>query len=124
MALLRLMLIAGALCSAASACAETYTVSFGDTCWGVSVNKSVSMKNIEAWNTKLDCARLRPGDEMCVSQRNVPCRYHHHVVKGDSCWKIADEQGTTIQHLFDLNPNLINSPSDCPLFPGQKVCVV
>ncbi|KAF4592285.1 spore coat assembly protein SafA [Ophiocordyceps camponoti-floridani] len=124
MALLRIMFIAGALCSAASACAENYTVTLGDSCWGIAVSKSVSMKNLQAWNTNVNCGRLHPGDEMCVSQRNVPCKYHHHVVQGDSCYKIAQKEETTVQHLFEMNPNLINSPYDCPLFPGQKVCVV
>lgn len=89
-----------------------YTVKRGDTLWkiskryGVSIEKIVSLNNIQNPNLIYTGQRLRI--PVSSGQTNI---IYYRVRRGDCLWRIARRYGTTVNNLVRLNkirnPNLI-----------------
>ncbi|PFH59223.1 hypothetical protein XA68_12654 [Ophiocordyceps unilateralis] len=126
MGILHSLLLAGAFFSTAFAepdCVEHYTVKPYDSCWKISIEKSVALKNLIAWNQHRGNCALYPGDVLCVAKYKVQCNRTHMVISNDWCWKIAKDNDIDLNKLVALNPNLVQSIDECNIHPGQQVCV-
>lgn len=52
-----------------SSCSEhsrSYTIKSGDTCWAISKDFGTTLDKLRSFNPKVDCASLKPGQQLCV----------------------------------------------------------
>ncbi|HEL9282140.1 TPA: 1,4-beta-N-acetylmuramoylhydrolase [Listeria monocytogenes] len=119
--------------------AKVYTVVKGDSLWRIANNNKVTIANLKAWNN-LKSDFIYPGQKLKVSagstsntntskpstntntskpstNTNTNAKVYT-VAKGDSLWKIANNNKVTIANLKAWN----NLKSDF-IYPGQKLKV-
>ncbi|EAD0712154.1 1,4-beta-N-acetylmuramoylhydrolase [Listeria monocytogenes] len=117
--------------------AKVYTVVKGDSLWRIANNNKVTIANLKAWNN-LKSDFIYPGQKLKVSagstsntntskpstntntskpSTNTNAKVYT-VAKGDSLWKIANNNKVTIANLKAWN----NLKSDF-IYPGQKLKV-
>ncbi|EGH7368449.1 1,4-beta-N-acetylmuramoylhydrolase [Listeria monocytogenes] len=119
--------------------AKVYTVVKGDSLWRIANNNKVTIANLKAWNN-LKSDFIYPGQKLKVSagstsntntskpstntntskpstNTNTNAKVYT-VAKGDSLWRIADNNKVTIANLKAWN----NLKSDF-IYPGQKLKV-
>ncbi|EAG5354026.1 1,4-beta-N-acetylmuramoylhydrolase [Listeria monocytogenes] len=122
--------------------AKIYTVVKGDSLWRIANNHKVTIANLKAWNN-LKSDFIYPGQKLKVSAGSTTTNTNtskpstgtstsnpstgtstnanakvYTVVKGDSLWRIANNNKVTIANLKAWN----NLKSDF-IYPGQKLKV-
>ncbi|EHC6581675.1 1,4-beta-N-acetylmuramoylhydrolase [Listeria monocytogenes] len=120
--------------------AKIYTVVKGDSLWRIANNHKVTVANLKAWNN-LKSDFIYPGQKLKVSTGSTTSDTNtskpstgtstskpstgtstnakvYTVVKGDSLWRIANNNKVTIANLKAWN----NLKSDF-IYPGQKLKV-
>ncbi|EAG5711514.1 1,4-beta-N-acetylmuramoylhydrolase [Listeria monocytogenes] len=99
--------------------AKVYTVVKGDSLWRIANNNKVTIANLKAWNN-LKSDFIYPGQKLKVSAgstSNTNAKVYT-VAKGDSLWRIANNNKVTIANLKAWN----NLKSDF-IYPDQKLKV-
>ena len=101
-----------------------YTVQPGQSVVDVMVASNVSLRALREYNEDVRLTALRPGDVLCVppSGDRGLCENGgplYRIQEGDSLEEIAEANGTNVEQLLRLNPNLL--PSD--FAAGQVICL-
>ncbi len=101
-----------------------YTVQPGQSVVDVMLSSNVSMRALREYNEDIRLTALRPGDVLCVppSGDRGLCNNGgpvYRIQEGDTLDGIARLNGTGVEQLLRLNPNLL--PSD--FVPGQVICL-
>lgn len=103
---------------------SAYTVQPGQSVVDVMLASNVSLRALREYNEDIRLTALRPGDVLCVPpggdrglcENGGPV---YRMQEGDSLDEIAALNGTTVEQLLRLNPNLL--PSD--FVAGQVICL-
>ena len=101
-----------------------YTVQPGQSVVDVMVASIVSLRALREYNEDIRLTALRPGDVLCVPpngdrglcENGGPV---YRIQEGDSLEEIAALNGTSVEQILRLNPNLL--PSD--FAAGQVICL-
>ena len=103
---------------------SAYTVQPGQSVVDVMLASHVSLRALREYNEDIRLTALRPGDVLCVPpggdrglcENGGPV---YRIQEGDTLEEIAALNGTTLEQLLRLNPNLL--PSD--FVAGQVICL-
>lgn len=103
---------------------SAYTVQPGQSVVDVMLASNVSLRALREYNEDIRLTALRPGDVLCVPpegdrglcENGGPV---YRIQEGDTLEEIAAYNGTTVEQLLRLNPNLL--PSD--FVTGQIICL-
>ena len=103
---------------------SAYTVQPGQSVVDVMLASNVSLRALREYNEDIRLTALRPGDVLCVPpggdrglcENGGPV---YRMQEGDTLEEIAALNGTTVEQLLRLNPNLL--PSD--FVAGQVICL-
>ncbi len=103
---------------------SAYTVQPGQSVVDVMLASNVSLRALREYNEDIRLTALRPGDVLCVPpggdrglcENGGPV---YRMQEGDTLEEIAALNGTTVEQLLRLNPNLL--PSD--FVTGQVICL-
>jgi len=103
---------------------SAYTVQPGQNVVDVMVASNVSLRALREYNEDIRLTALRPGDVLCVPpngdrglcENGGPV---YRLQEGDTLEEIAELNGTSVEQLLRLNPNLL--PSD--FVTGQVICL-
>lgn len=103
---------------------SAYTVAQGQSVVDVMLASNVSMRALREYNEDIRLTALRPGDVLCVppSGDRGLCENGgpvYRMQEGDTLDEIAELNGTNVEQLLRLNPNLL--PSD--FTAGQVICL-
>ncbi len=103
---------------------SAYTVGQGQSVVDVMVASNVSLRALREYNEDIRLTALRPGDVLCVppSGDRGLCENGgpvYRLQEGDTLEEIAELNGTNVEQLLRLNPNLL--PSD--FTAGQVICL-
>lgn len=103
---------------------SAYTVQQGQSVVDVMVASNVSLRALREYNEDIRLTALRPGDVLCVppSGDRGLCENGgpvYRLQEGDTLEEIAELNGTNVEQLLRLNPNLL--PSD--FAAGQVICL-
>ena len=103
---------------------SAYTVQQGQSVVDVMLASNVSMRALREYNEDIRLTALRPGDVLCVppSGDRGLCENGgpvYRLQEGDTLEEIAQLNGTNVEQLLRLNPNLL--PSD--FVAGQVICL-
>lgn len=103
---------------------SAYTVQQGQSVVDVMLASNVSMRALREYNEDIRLTALRPGDVLCVppSGDRGLCENGgpvYRMQEGDTLEEIAQLNGTNVEQLLRLNPNLL--PSD--FITGQVICL-
>ena len=101
-----------------------YTVQPGQSVVDVMVASNVSLRALREYNEDIRLTALRPGDVLCVPpngdrglcENGGPV---YRIQEGDTLDEIAALNGTSVEQLLRLNPNLL--PSD--FITDQVICL-
>lgn len=101
-----------------------YTVQPGQSVVDVMLASNISLRALREYNEDIRLTALRPGDVLCVPpggdrglcENGGPV---YRLQEGDTLEEIASLNGTTVEQLLRLNPNLL--PSD--FTTGQVICL-
>lgn len=101
-----------------------YTVQPGQSVVDVMVASNVSLRALREYNEDIRLTALRPGDVLCVppSGDRGLCDNGgpvYRIQEGDTIDELAELNGTSVEQLLRLNPNLL--PSD--FVTGQVICL-
>ena len=96
----------------------------GQSVVDVMLASNVSMRALREYNEDIRLTALRPGDVLCVppSGDRGLCENGgpvYRLQEGDTLEEIAQLNGTNVEQLLRLNPNLL--PSD--FVAGQVICL-
>ena len=103
---------------------SAYTVQPGQSVVDVMLASNVSLRALREYNEDIRLTALRPGDVLCVPpggdrglcENGGPV---YRMQEGDTLEEIAALNGTTVEQLLRLNPNLL--PSD--FVTGPVICL-
>ena len=103
---------------------SAYTVQPGQSVVDVMLASNVSLRALREYNEDIRLTALRPGDVLCVPpggdrglcENGGPV---YRIQEGDTLDEIAALNGTTVEQMLRLNPNLL--PSD--FTAGQVICL-
>ena len=103
---------------------SAYTVQQGQSVVDVMLSSNVSLRALREYNEDIRLTALRPGDVLCVppSGDRGLCENGgpvYRLQEGDTLDEIAERNGTNVEQLLRLNPNLL--PSD--FVSGQVICL-
>lgn len=103
---------------------SAYTVQQGQSVVDVMLSSNVSLRALREYNEDIRLTALRPGDVLCVppSGDRGLCENGGSVYRlqeGDTLDEIAERNGTNVEQILRLNPNLL--PSD--FVSGQVICL-
>ena len=101
-----------------SKCYELYAIKSGDTCWDISVAAGLSLNDFYECNPGINCAALNIGDMVCVNCKS-PCFGKYKVKGGDTCSKIAESSGISLEKLQKCNPGVVCEKLEV----DQQLCV-
>lgn len=73
-------------------------------------------------NPNISCDKLEVGDHICLAL-DEDCTDTQTVEEGDTCQKIADENGVDLPTLLKNNPQ-IGEPENWTIYPGEVRCVL
>lgn len=90
----------------------------------VMLSSNVSLRALREYNEDIRLTALRPGDVLCVppSGDRGLCENGgpvYRLQEGDTLDEIAERNGTNVEQILRLNPNLL--PSD--FVSGQVICL-
>lgn len=103
---------------------SAYTVQQGQSVVDVMLASNVSLRALREYNEDIRLTALRPGDVLCVppnGDRGL-CESGgpvYRIQEGDTLDELAEINGTNVEQLLRLNPNLL--PSD--FVAGQVICL-
>ena len=103
---------------------SAYTVQPGQSVVDVMLASNVSLRALREYNEDIRLTALRPGDVLCVPpngdrglcENGGPV---YRIQEGDTLDELAELNGTSVEQLLRLNPNLL--PSD--FVSGQVICL-
>lgn len=103
---------------------SAYTVQQGQNVVDVMLSSNVSLRALREYNEDIRLTALRPGDVLCVppSGDRGLCENGgpvYRLQEGDTLDEIAERNGTNVEQILRLNPNLL--PSD--FVSGQVICL-
>ena len=103
---------------------SAYTVQQGQSVVDVMLSSNVSLRALRDYNEDIRLTALRPGDVLCVppSGDRGLCENGgpvYRLQEGDTLDEIAERNGTNVEQILRLNPNLL--PSD--FVSGQVICL-
>ena len=103
---------------------SAYTVQQGQSVIDVMLSSNVSLRALREYNEDIRLTALRPGDVLCVppSGDRGLCENGgpvYRLQEGDTLDEIAERNGTNVEQILRLNPNLL--PSD--FVSGQVICL-
>ena len=103
---------------------SAYTVQQGQSVVDVMLSSNVSLRALREYNEDIRLTALRPGDVLCVppsGDRGLceNCGPVYRLQEGDTLDEIAERNGTNVEQILRLNPNLL--PSD--FVDGQVICL-
>ena len=103
---------------------SAYTVQQGPSVVDVMLSSNVSLRALREYNEDIRLTALRPGDVLCVppSGDRGLCENGgpvYRLQEGDTLDEIAERNGTNVEQILRLNPNLL--PSD--FVDGQVICL-
>ncbi|MBP3656914.1 MAG: LysM peptidoglycan-binding domain-containing protein [Clostridia bacterium] len=103
---------------------SAYTVTQGQTVVDVMLASNVSLRALREYNEDIRLTALRPGDVLCVPPNGDRGLCEHggpvyRMQEGDTLDEIAALNGTNVEQMLRLNPNLL--PSD--FTAGQVICL-
>ena len=103
---------------------SAYTVQQGQSAVDVMLSSNVSLRALREYNEDIRLTALRPGDVLCVppSGDRGLCENGgpvYRLQEGDTLDEIAERNGTNVEQILRLNPNLL--PSD--FVSGQVICL-
>ena len=103
---------------------SAYTVQQGQSVVDIMLSSNVSLRALREYNEDIRLTALRPGDVLCVppSGDRGLCENGgpvYRLQEGDTLDEIAERNGTNVEQLLRLNPNLL--PSD--FVTGQVICL-
>ena len=103
---------------------SAYTVQQGQSVVDVMLSSNVSLRALREYNEDIRLTALRPGDVLCVppSGDRGLCENGgpvYRLQEGDTLDEIAEQNGTNVEQILRLNPNLL--PSD--FVSGQVICL-
>ena len=103
---------------------SAYTVQQGQSVVDVMLSSNVSLRALREYNEDIRLTALRPGDVLCVppSGDRGLCEDGgpvYRLQEGDTLDEIAERNGTNVEQILRLNPNLL--PSD--FVSGQVICL-
>ena len=103
---------------------SAYTVQQGQSVVDVMLSSNVSLRALREYNEDIRLTALRPGDVLCVppSGDRGLCENGgpvYRLQEGDTLDEIAERNGTNVEQILRLNPNLL--PSDFVF--GQVICL-
>ncbi|WP_434401283.1 LysM peptidoglycan-binding domain-containing protein [Planococcus sp. 11815] len=102
---------------------SSYTVQSGDTLWGISQEKNVSVQNLKNWND-LSSDLIFPNETLSVegkeqaSKKSSNSSSTYTVKSGDTLFKIASAHGISLDQLMSWN-----NISGHMIYPGQEFAV-
>ena len=101
---------------------SAYTVQQGQSVVDVMLSSNVSLRALREYNEDIRLTALRPGDVLCVppSGDRGLCENGgpvYRLQEGDTLDEIAERNGTNVEQILRLNPNLL--PSD--IVSGQVI---
>ena len=101
-----------------------YVVQSGQTLTDVLVTNNVSVRALRQTNEGVRLTALAAGDRLCIPQSGMrgSCEdggQAYEIQNGDTLSSIATANGTTVELLMRLNPNLL--PTD--VRAGQVICL-
>lgn len=102
---------------------SSYTVQSGDTLWGISQEKNVSVQNLKNWND-LSSDLIFPNETLSVegkeqaSKKSSNSSSTYTVKSGDTLFKIASAHGISLDQLMSWN-----NISGHTIYPGQEFAV-
>jgi LysM repeat protein len=114
----------------ATQCSKAYRIQSGDYCYKIAEKNGLFLEQFLEMNPRLNCTNLKIGSFVCVG-RNGTRRVTNQVPKqpeckgykiqsGDYCYKIAQDNGLSLEQFLAMNPGL-----NCDnLQIGTYVCVV
>ena len=103
---------------------SAYTVQQGQSVVDVMLSSNVSLRALREYNEDIRLTALRPGDVLCeppsgdrgLCENGGPV---YRLQEGDTLDEIAERNGTNVEQILRLNPNLL--PSD--FVSGQVICL-
>lgn len=103
---------------------SAYTVQQGQSVVDVMLSSNVSLRALREYNEDIRLTALRPGDVLCVPPSGDRGLYEnggpvYRLQEGDTLDEIAERNGTNVEQILRLNPNLL--PSD--FVSGQVICL-
>jgi flagellum-specific peptidoglycan hydrolase FlgJ len=112
--------------------AQTYTIQPGDGLWRIATQHGISMADLMAWNGLDMNSVLQPGQVVKVSDGSVAATpapapadssavaaQVHTVQKGENLTTIANQYGTSAQHLAQLNHMALTDI----IYIGQQIVI-
>ena len=103
---------------------SAYTVQQGQSVVDVMLSSNVSLRALREYNEDIRLTALRPGDVLCLppSGDRGLCENGgpvYRLQEGDTLDESAERNGTNVEQILRLNPNLL--PSD--FVSGQVICL-
>ena len=103
---------------------SAYTVQQGQSVVDVMLSSNVSLRALREYNEDIRLTAHRPGEVLCVppSGDRGLCENGgpvYRLQEGDTLDEIAERNGTNVEQILRLNPNLL--PSD--FVSGQVICL-
>jgi LysM repeat protein len=109
-------------------CTNYYVVRPGDTLYRISTATGISVDTLFSLNPTVDPFNLREGQRICLSQETglptgkvPPCAsgFYWVIASGDTLFSIAQEVGTTVEVLMQLNVGI--DPQNLQV--GDSICL-
>lgn len=97
-----------------------YRVKPGETLTSIASKVGISLEELESLNPNVEPFNLQPGQLLCLpGESPCPSGIYWEVAPGDTLYKIAQEIGTTVDRLMELNPFV----DPLNLQVGQLLCL-
>jgi len=97
-----------------------WRVGAGDTLYNIAVRTSTTVNILLQLNPAIDPANLRIDSLICLPpEQTCPSGIFWVVAAGDTLYKIAQANNTSVRKLLELNPNV--NPNNLQI--GQNICL-
>ena len=107
-----------------SACQTFASIKSGSTCIDVASQTNITLSQLESLNPGInkDCTNLLANTLYCVkSGISTGCAKTQVVQSGDTCSKLATQNGITLSTFYSLNPSVDSQCTNLQI--GQAYCV-
>lgn len=97
-----------------------WPVKAGDTLYSIALRTATTVNELLTLNPGIDPANLQIGSLICLPPEHpCPSGIFWIVAAGDTLYKIAQANNTTVKRLLELNPNI--NPENLQI--GQTICL-